>query len=84
LLDSINKDRCERKLNDLKRLNAKSIVDNRQKQDDVTKKLQLIISCENARLNQDYYMRMQEEDKIEQEDKERAKKLIENLKLDNL
>lgn len=29
-------------------------------------------------------MRMQEEDKIELEDKERAKKLLENLKLDNL
>lgn len=39
LLDGVNKERCERKLADLKRLNAKNIVENKQKQDDVTKKL---------------------------------------------
>jgi hypothetical protein len=44
----------------------------------------VIIKCENARLNFNYYERKSLLENINIEEKEKASKLLENLKLDKL
>lgn len=80
MIDGVDKDKCEKELNKFKRENGKLITENKQKLAEFSKRLKLIITCENARLNRDQWL----EANIEPEDREMASKLLKDLNLDNL
>jgi hypothetical protein len=71
-VDGVDRAKCRAELDQLERQKDNKILENRRKQEEVLKKLKLLTSVENARLQQDYYMRAVEESQIAPEEKERA------------
>lgn len=76
LIDGVKKEETDRKLKEYKKRHNKDIVAAKVRHDEVKGRMELLIKVENARLKHDYYQRMQMEQDISEEDKERAEKLI--------
>lgn len=81
---TLTKEEFEKKIQLYRRQNNKQILAAKERRGQVLKNLQQVIECENARLNLNYYERKALEENIDPDQKRRAQRIIDDLKLDCL